>query len=102
MNTIARNIFFKSVIYNRKSDVYIWYFVASWACEVIVILPQNTHPSASLCEDFSDLTSPTSNQRIKLFLLYMALFRNSIFTHESSYCSILHLYCDIRLSLPLV
>ena len=30
--------FLKSVICNRKRDVYIWYLVASWACEVTVIL----------------------------------------------------------------
>ena len=30
--------FLKSVIYNRHSYVYIWYLVASWACEVIVCL----------------------------------------------------------------
>ena len=30
----------KSVIYNRNSDVYIWYLVAIWACEVTVILTQ--------------------------------------------------------------
>ena len=32
--------FFKSVLYNRNSDVYIQYMVASWACEVTVILTQ--------------------------------------------------------------
>ena len=26
--------------------------------------------------------------------------RNSFFTHASSYCLILHLYCDVKLSLP--
>ena len=33
--------FLESVIYNRKSDVYIWYVVASWACEVTLFLKQN-------------------------------------------------------------
>ena len=28
------------VIYNRNSDVYIWYLVASWACEVTLIPTQ--------------------------------------------------------------
>ena len=32
--------FFKYVIYNRNSDVYIKYMVASWACDVTVILTQ--------------------------------------------------------------
>ena len=32
--------FFKSVIYNRNSYVYIWYLVASWAFEVTLILKQ--------------------------------------------------------------
>ena len=45
--------FLKGVIYNINSYVYIWYLVASWACEV-----------HSLCEDFSDLASTTSNQYI--------------------------------------
>ena len=53
--------FLKCVIYNRNSDVYIWCLVASWAYEVTVILTQKGFFTASLCEDFSDLTSPTSN-----------------------------------------
>ena len=28
--------FLKYVIYNRHSDVHIWYLVANWACEVTV------------------------------------------------------------------
>ena len=32
--------FLKGAIYNRNSYVYIWYLVASWACEVTVILTQ--------------------------------------------------------------
>ena len=32
--------FLKYVIYNRNSDVYILYLVASWAIEVTVILTQ--------------------------------------------------------------
>ena len=34
--------FLKSSLYNRNRDVYniIWYTVASWACEVTVILTQ--------------------------------------------------------------
>ena len=43
-------------IYNRNSYVYIWYMVASWTC-----ITNRDFFSASLCEDFSDLTSPTSN-----------------------------------------
>ena len=37
MNTYAGRRIFKSVIYNRNSHVY---FVASWACEVTLILKQ--------------------------------------------------------------
>ena len=40
MNTNARKSIFKSVINNRNSYVYMWYLVASWACDVIVILTQ--------------------------------------------------------------
>ena len=36
--------FLESVIYNRNSYVYISYLVASWACEVIVILTQKKLP----------------------------------------------------------
>ena len=32
--------FLKSVIYNRNSHMYIWYLVASLACEVTLILTQ--------------------------------------------------------------
>ena len=42
--THARKIILKSVIYNRNSYVYIWYLVANWACEVIVILTQKRLP----------------------------------------------------------
>ena len=45
MNTNTEKEFLKSVIYNRKSHVYIWYFVASWACEVTVILIQEASSS---------------------------------------------------------
>ena len=37
---MRENTFLKCVIYNRNSDVYIWYLVASCACEVTVILTQ--------------------------------------------------------------
>ena len=40
MTTNARKSLFYSVIYNRNSYVYVWYLVASWAGEVIVILTQ--------------------------------------------------------------
>ena len=40
--------FLKSVIYNRNSYVFIWYLVASWACEVTVILTQKVS-SVLLC-----------------------------------------------------
>ena len=37
--------FLKSVIYNRNSHVYIWYFVPCWACcEVTVILTKRVFP----------------------------------------------------------
>ena len=32
--------FLKSAIYSRNSYVYMWYLVASWACEVTLILTQ--------------------------------------------------------------
>ena len=36
------------------------YMVASWACEITAILTQRS--TEDECEDYSDLTSPTSNQ----------------------------------------
>ena len=56
--------FLKSVKYNRNSYVYIWYLVASWACEAIRNLTQKRLSQCYLCEYFNDLTSPTSNQYI--------------------------------------
>ena len=38
---IGQKEFFKSAIYNRNKQVYVWHMVASWACEVTVILTQN-------------------------------------------------------------
>ena len=54
-----KKAFLKNVKDNRKCQVNIWYMVASWAFEVIVILTQKR----LLCvtKDFYDLTSPTSN-----------------------------------------
>ena len=39
LNTRVKNIFIKCHI-QQKKDVYIWYMVASWACEVTLILTQ--------------------------------------------------------------
>ena len=36
--------------------------VASWACEVTEIPHKEAPRKLRLCEDYSDLTSPTSNQ----------------------------------------
>ena len=36
--------------------------VASWDCEVTGILTQRNSEEDLLCEDYSDLTSPTTNQ----------------------------------------
>ena len=38
----------RSVINNRNSDVYIWYMVASWACEVTLILTKKKEEAFSL------------------------------------------------------
>ena len=40
LTSLREKYCFKCVIYNRNSDVYIKYMVASWACEVTVILTQ--------------------------------------------------------------
>ena len=45
---------FRSLIYNRNSYVYIWYLVASWACEVTLILTQKRlHQLLILCMGIS-------------------------------------------------
>ena len=54
-NNDDRHSLIASVINNRNSYVYIWYLVASWACEVIVIFTQKKLPQC---------TSLTSNQYI--------------------------------------
>ena len=36
--------------------------VACWACEVTEILTQRSTQRSLLCEDYRDLTSPTSSQ----------------------------------------
>ena len=44
-----------------------------WGHELTLILTKRDFFGASLCEDFSDLTSPTSNHYIKLFVVYNTL-----------------------------
>ena len=75
----GQKLFFKSAIHKRKSQVYIWYIVVTWAYEVTEILTERSTKEASLlCEHYSDLTSPTSNHlpdisNTCLFLLYIHL-----------------------------
>ena len=95
--------FLKSVINNRNSVVYIWLF--GWACEVTVILIQKRLLHWFLCDYFSDLTSPTSNQIPDMHIANSVVydtFYKLFFTHASIYYLILHLYCDIKLSLLLL
>ena len=40
IKTGVKKEFLKGVLYNRNSDVYIWYMVASWVREVTVIFTQ--------------------------------------------------------------
>ena len=43
--------------------------VASWACEVTKILTQrSTEDATILCENYSDLTSPTSNHMPNIYI----------------------------------
>ena len=53
--------------------------------------------SASLCEDFSDLTRPTSNH-VAISDVYDTLK----ICYYSLFCLILHFYCEIKLSLRLL
>ena len=69
-----QEILFKSTIYNRNSYVYIWYFVASCACEVTV---KESH-TVLLCVRIS-VTSQAQLATmyiLLLFLLYITLFEN--------------------------
>ena len=45
--------------------------VATWACEVTEISHKEAVKKPLLCEDYSDLTSPTSNH------IHMTIFKNS-------------------------
>ena len=54
-----------------------------------------------LCEDHNDLTSPTSNQipniHIAVSLVYDT-FKKFFFEHSCSYCLVIHLKCEMKLS----
>ena len=62
---MGKNECLKSVINNRNSHVYIGRVVASWTCEVTEIVTQRALKKPLSCEDYSDLTSPTSKPNTK-------------------------------------
>ena len=56
-----------------------------------------------LCEDYNDLTSPTSNQIPDIHMAVSVVcdtFYKFFFEHSCSYCLILHFYCEIKLGVP--
>ena len=61
--------FLKSVIKNRNSHVNIWYFVASWACEVTVILTQKSS-SLLLCVRISMTSQAQLATITSIFVVY--------------------------------
>ena len=58
-----------------------------------------------LCEDYSDLTSPTSNQipdiHIAVSVVYDTL-KKIFFEHSCSYSLILHFNCEMKLGVLLL
>ena len=58
-----------------------------------------------LCDDYNDLTSPTSNQipdiHIAVSVVYDT-FQKFVFEQLCSYCLILHFNCEVKLSLLLL
>ena len=58
-----------------------------------------------LCEDYNDLTSPTSNQIPHIHIAVSVeydTFQKFFFEHSCSYCSIVHFNCGIRLGVLLL
>ena len=58
-----------------------------------------------LCEDYNDLTSPTSNQipdiHIAVSVVYDTL-KKFFFEHSCSYCLLLHFNCEMKLDVLLL
>ena len=52
---MGKKEFLKSVIYNRNSYLY-------WSLKVTEILKQRSTEELLLCEDYNDLTSPSSKK----------------------------------------
>ena len=58
-----------------------------------------------LCEDYNDLTSPTSNQRPDIHIAVSVVYdtlKKLFFEHVCSYCLILHFKCEMKLSVLLL
>ena len=99
---MGKKEFLKSVIYNRNSKMY-------WLLVGLVTSLKSSHKEAVkkplLCEDFSDLTSPTSNKipdvHIAVSLVYDT-FKELFFEHLCSYCLILHFNCEMKLNVLLL
>ena len=93
--------FLKSVIYNRNMYTY-WLLVG---LVMLLISPhKESHVKPLLCEDYSDITSPTSNQipdiQIAISVVYDTL-KKFFFEHSCSYCLILHFNCEMKLGVLL-
>ena len=57
-----------------------------------------------LCEDYSDLTSPTSNQMPDIHIAVSVVYDTLkiFFEHASLYCVILHFNCEMKLGVHLL
>ena len=98
---MGKKEFLKSVICNINSSTY-------WLLVGLVRSLKSSHKEALrkplLCEDYNDLTSPTSNQisdiHIAVSVLYDT-FKKFLYEHLCSYCLILHFNYEMKLSVLL-
>ena len=75
--------------------------VASWACDVTEI-HKEALKKPPMCEDYNDLTSPTSTHIQDIYIAVSVVYDTFFFfTHTCLYCLIVHLNCEIKLSLLL-
>ena len=99
---MGKKDFLKSVIYNRNSSIY-------WLLVGLVRSLKSSHKEALrkllLCEDYNDLTSPTSSQIPDIHKAVSVVYdplKKIFFAHSCSYCSVLHFICEMKLSVFLL
>ena len=94
---MGKEEFLKSVIYNRNSQMY-------WLLVGLVRSLKSSHKEALktlLCEDYNDLTSPTSNKIADIHTAVSVVydtFYKFFLLHMCSDCLILHFNFEMKLS----